>query len=86
MKTQEELETTYRNYFCSPSGAVFNCHVNDAEKRAKQIMGLICPKLLEELEDMIKQGNNGILVIFDSKPTQATMVYIMLVNAFVLEV
>lgn len=84
MKTKEELIAAYQNMFGSPTGAVFNGHVNEANDRARCLMEIVCPNLLNEVEEMEKTGN-GIMAIFNSKPTTATMVYAMLVNAFVLE-
>jgi hypothetical protein len=70
-------------YFGTPYGVVFNNHVNDAHERAKRVMKLVCEWNLKEIEEAEEEG---ILSIFDSgEPTEATMTYVSLVAAFVLE-
>jgi hypothetical protein len=84
-KTKEEITAAYKNMFAAPSGPVFNGHVNDADTRARLFMSVVCPELLEKVEKIEKDGN-GIMAIFDKKPNDAIMTYVMLVNAFVLGV
>ena len=85
LKTEDEITEAYKNLFGSPSGAVFNGHVNDADVRARTFMGVVCPSFLKEVEK-IEKDENGIMGLFNHKPTAATATYIMLVNAFVMEV
>jgi hypothetical protein len=84
LKTEDELVAAYKNMFGSPNGAVFNGHSNDADARARTFMRVVCPSFLKEVEKLEK-AENGIMGIFNHKPTPATATYIMLVNAFVLE-
>lgn len=63
LKTEAELKEAYKNYFGNPSGAVFNNHVNEADKRARLFMSVVCPSFLKEVETMEKK-ENGIMGLF----------------------
>jgi hypothetical protein len=65
-----------------PGFAVFNQHVNDAGKRALKILESQFPSFVEEVK---KAEEEGIMVIFNEKPTPATAAYVALVTAFVNE-
>ncbi len=65
-----------------PNMAVFNNHVNDADKRAKALLAEFAPKLAEEIE---AAENIGIMSIFAEEATNATAAYAWLVTAFVNE-
>lgn len=67
--------------------AVFNCHVNDAEKRARQAMidlGPVGIKWLEEIDALEAEGG-GIMYIHRVAPTPAIGCFVGLVTAFVNE-
>lgn len=85
MKTKDQIEASYKNMFGSPSGAVFNGHSNDADARTRLFMSVVCPSFLKEVEKIEKE-EKGIMGLFNHKPTAATATYIMLVNAFVMDV
>lgn len=85
LKTEKEITKSFKNLFGSPMGAVFNGHVNKADARARLFMKVVCPPFLEEVEKIEKE-EGGIMGLFNCDPTPATATYIMLVNAFVLEV
>jgi hypothetical protein len=83
MKTKTPKEN-FENFMGS-RGCVFNCHVNDADKRARETLAISYPTFLEEVEK-IEEEENGIMGIFHREPTQATMAYTILVTAFVCEI
>jgi hypothetical protein len=83
-KKKTKLAKAYANMFGRPGGAVFNGHINHADKRARDLMRVVCPDMLEELE-AIEGQENGIMGIFSRERTPAIAAYVMLVNAFVLE-
>lgn len=72
----------------SPGFAVFNGHVNDADKRARAVMSKRCPVYLARVEAIEREGN-GIMHLFDvCGPTwgpKAGRRYIELVTRFVNE-
>lgn len=64
--------------------AVFNGHKNDADRRARALMKVICPKQLETVEALEGIGG-GIMAIFNAEPCTATTIYAALVAAYVNE-
>lgn len=62
--------------------AVFNGHVNDADKKARAIMQVICPDKLARVEEIEEEGN-GIMHIFNVEPEPATLVYCGMVAGIV---
>jgi len=64
--------------------SVFNGHVNDASRKARALMGETCPDMLAEV-DAIEVAGNGIMAIFNEKPTLATTMFSTLVFAYVNE-
>ena len=63
--------------------AVFNGHINDADKRAREVMRAECPQWLDEVEAIEREGN-GIMAIFDAyDPSPAVNRYACLVQDFV---
>jgi hypothetical protein len=68
----------------SPNFAVFNLHVNDAGRRAEDVMRHAMPKYLERVKELETEGN-GIMHIFNVPVEPATAAYIALVTAFVNE-
>lgn len=71
-----------------PLFAVFNGHVNDADKRARAFMAKRCPTYLARVEALEREGG-GIMHLFDvCGPTwgpAAARRYIQLVTGFVNE-
>lgn len=68
----------------SLSLALFNNHVNNADRRARDLMRKLMPVWLEEVERVEKKGN-GIMYVFMAGYTPATAAYAALVTAFVNE-
>lgn len=70
----------------SPSFAVFNNHINDADRKARFLMMKFAPKYLEQLEANEKKSG-GVMGIFQegAKASQAVSMYITFVTAFVNE-
>lgn len=64
--------------------AVFNGHVNDADKRSRALMRALMPEWLEAVE-RIESDGNGIMAIFQVEIEPATAAYTALVTAFVNE-
>lgn len=64
--------------------SVFNGHVNDANKRARELMRAIAPDWLEKVEEIETKGN-GIMAIFDQNVTVEVMMYCSMVAAYVNE-
>jgi hypothetical protein len=64
--------------------SVFNGHVNDANARARALMRVLDPSLLEEVETIEREGN-GIMAVFNVAPTTATILFSALVCAYVNE-
>lgn len=64
--------------------AVFNCHVNDAAQRAEAEMKAQMgeEKYQEEIGVVIR---DGIMAIFNAKPTIYTYAYVTLITAYVNE-
>ena len=73
------METCVRNL--SASESVFNGHINDADKRARQVMKDYFPEQLKVVEEVEKKGG-GIMAIFQQEPLLETMAYVVLVTAF----
>ena len=61
--------------------SVFNNHVNDAHKKA--MVELKHQGNKESYKEIEKMVEDGIMGIFDSKPTNATIAYATLVTYFV---
>ena len=68
----------------TPQFAVFNGHINDADKRARALLKAISPNMLETIED-IEQRHKGIMGIFNEPATEVTAFYVALVTAYVNE-
>ena len=66
----------------TPQMALFNAHVNDAEKKARAILHGINPELLAEVDERTQSGD---MEIFEHEPTEGTKMYVHLVTAFVNE-
>lgn len=66
----------------SSTFAVFNNHVNNADKRARDLMRRACPDLLKEVET-IEREEGGIMGIFSRQITTATELYADLVTGYV---
>jgi hypothetical protein len=64
--------------------AVFNGHINNANIRARKLLGAIAPNQLEEVERIEREGD-GIMAIFQTPMTPATLMYSSMVCAFVNE-
>jgi hypothetical protein len=64
--------------------SVFNGHVNDADKRARELMKTIASDWLEEVEKIEKEGD-GIMAIFNTQATLASICYASIVAAYVNE-
>jgi len=64
--------------------SVFNSHINDADKRAREVMKTFFLDDLKNIEAIEKQ-HNGIMAIFDCEPKCSTVLYVGLVTAFVNE-
>lgn len=64
--------------------AVFNNHVNNADKRAREIMKKKCPGWLKRVRDREKSGG-GIMAIFKTPKHRAFARYAALVQHFVNE-
>ena len=67
--------------FLTPGFAVFNGHVNKADEKARALMRRYSPDYLKRVEKLEREGN-GIMHIFNVKPTPATKMYTLLVMAF----
>lgn len=69
----------------SPYFAVFNGHVNEADKRARAFLAEnSLTTWLEEIKAM-EAKENGIMALFNHEPTAATGAYVALVTLFVNE-
>lgn len=75
---------TARKAAMDPGFAVFNGHVNNADRRARDLMRRWFKSSLAEVE-AIEEKNNGIMAIFHNDPTPAVLAYVALVTAFVNE-
>jgi len=68
--------------------AVFNGYINDADRRARQVMSKECPSFLARVEKIERDGR-GIMAIFEHKyrfpPDRAVKRYAELVQEFVNE-
>jgi hypothetical protein len=64
--------------------SVFNGHVNDADKRARELMKWIAADWLDDVEKIEKDGD-GIMAIFNQDATLATICYSSIVAAYVNE-
>lgn len=64
--------------------SVFNGHINNANKRAREIMKGIAPDFLKRINQIERKGG-GIMAIFDYNPGDepATMMFASMVAAFV---
>lgn len=65
-----------------PYFSVFNSHVNNAHDRAMEVMKRSFKSHYAKIK---KAEAKGIMSIFDTKPAQATLIYVALVTAFVNE-
>ncbi len=77
------MKTNIKNNM-TPYFAVFNSHINNADKRVRRIMKEYFPDDLKELKKIEKKGN-GIMTIFQDDPCLSTYLYTGLVTAFVNE-
>lgn len=66
----------------TPSFALFNSHVNDADKKARAILACIAPDKLKRIKKLEKEGK-GIMHILNVEPEAATVAFIWLVTALV---
>lgn len=64
--------------------SVFNCHLNNAQKRARKVMRSEDPKSLTRLDGIIRRGG-GVMAIFQRDPTPETKRFVELVTQFVNE-
>ena len=64
--------------------SVFNGHVNDADSRARSLMGKIAPESLKRVEE-IEQERAGIMGIFEVPVDNDLMMYAAIVAAYVNE-
>lgn len=64
--------------------AVFNCHLNNARKRARKVMRGEDPKGLSRFDGIVKRGG-GVMAIFERDPTPDTKRFVELVTQFVNE-
>jgi len=62
--------------------SVFNCHINDADKRARKLLKKVYPAVAKEIK-RIKKKHNGIMGIFKEPPSPSIYLYVGMVTAFV---
>ena len=62
--------------------AVFNGHINGADKFTRKLMAKVFPEHLERLKEIEKEGN-GIMHIFNVPLEPATTFYAVMVTALV---
>lgn len=68
----------------TPRWAVFNGHINDADKRARALMAAVAPEWLTRLEK-VESETGGIMGIFNRNAELATTFYAALVTGYVNE-
>lgn len=68
--------------YMTPGFAVFNGHVNDADKRARAALKKMSPEWFDRLVEIEKEGN-GIMHIFNVDIEPATAAYAALVTFIV---
>lgn len=66
----------------TPSWAVFNNHINAADAKARALMRAIAPVDLARVEELEQEGG-GIMHIFNVPKEPATVMYALLVTAYV---
>lgn len=61
--------------------ALFNCHINNAQKRTEKVMKKHFSDWLKEIKSIEKK--NGLMAIMQTSPTPATACYIGLITYLV---
>lgn len=66
----------------SPYFAVFNCHCNNADQRARAALRANGMQTWLDEVEAIESAEGGIMAIFQHDPTAATGAYVALVTVF----
>ena len=84
VKTKKAKKTKKKRKKMDPYFAIFNGHVNDADKQARSFLAEHFTGSIEEVE-RIEKKHNGIMGIFKESPNIHTNAYVALVTYLVNE-
>ena len=73
-----------KSEYLSTGFAVFNNHINDADRKAREALGRMMPEWLKKVE-MVERQEGGIMAVMEHPSSPACVAYVTLVTYLVNE-